>query len=169
VPPLDYFDAGLVDAPDDKKTLDAASELGLRHAPAAGTLGGVIVRGEIRREVILSLVGVRALGPRGNDGGAVRRYVLGLALVAMTYDRPHDLRQGCLLVRDPKRPSTWELVGHDGLRKTVETDHVGALAFAREAAAAFGVGENREVEFDRKTANAAIAEKAKPKGRKALG
>jgi CRISPR-associated protein Csb1 len=41
--------------------------LGFRHAPAAGTHGGVIVRGEIRREAILSLVGLRAIGPNATS------------------------------------------------------------------------------------------------------
>lgn len=160
VPPLDYVDAGLVDEPDEKKNLDAASELGFRHAPAAGTLGGVIVRGEVRRESILNLVALRALGPKGKEGETVRHYLLGLALVSMTHDGPHDLRQGCLLVRDPERRPLWELVHHNGTRTPTEPDHAGALQFARSAAKDFGVGESRTVAFDRKAANAAIAEKA---------
>ncbi len=64
-PPVDYIGLGLIESADDKKVLDAASELGFRHAPAAGTHGGVIVRGDIRREAILSLVGLRAIGPKG--------------------------------------------------------------------------------------------------------
>jgi CRISPR-associated protein Csb1 len=100
-PPLDYVGLDLLDGAEEKRVLDAASELGFRHAPAAGTHGGIIVRGEIRRDVTLSLVGLRSLGPKGASGDALRRYVLGLALVATVHDRPHDLRQGCLLVVDP--------------------------------------------------------------------
>ncbi|HEX4077752.1 MAG TPA: type I-U CRISPR-associated RAMP protein Csb1/Cas7u [Rhizomicrobium sp.] len=169
-PALDYVDAGLIDGAEEKKNLDALSELGFRHAPAAGTLGGVIVRGEIKREAILSIVGLRALGPTGKDGENVRRYIFGLALVAMTHDCPHDLRQGCLLVRNPDRAPVWELVCHDGTREAVVPDHSAAIAFAKEAASAFGVGKNMTVKFDRRAANEAVAEKVeakKPRGKKA--
>jgi len=168
-PPLDYVGLGLIDEPEDKRVLDAASELGFRHAPAVGTHGGIVVHGEIRREAILSLVGLRAIGPKGEKGVALRNYILGLALVAMVYDRPHELRQGCLLVADPDNPAVWELVAHDGKRTTVQPDPKAALAFAQEAAKAFGVGESREVEFDRKAANDALKEKigGKAKARKA--
>jgi CRISPR-associated protein Csb1 len=167
-PPIDYIGLGLLDHADDKKVLDTASELGFRHAPAAGTHGGVLVRGEIRRDATLSLVGLRSLGPKGPTGDALRRYVLGLALVAMTHDRPHDLRQGCLLVRDPDRTASWELVGNDGRRSNVEPDGTAVLAFAQGAAKEFGVGESRTVEFDRKAANDAVKEKSggKARGRK---
>ncbi len=167
-PPVDYVGLGLLDEASEKKVLDAASELGFRHAPAAGTHGGVIVRGEIRREALLSLVGLRALGPRGAGGDELRRYILGLALVAMMHDRPHDLRQGCLLVRDPERAPIWEVVFHDGSRREVSPDEGAALAFAQEAASAFGVGPNRSVQFDSKASNAAIKEKigGKAKGKK---
>ncbi|MBI2527866.1 MAG: type I-U CRISPR-associated protein Cas7 [Candidatus Rokubacteria bacterium] len=174
-PPVDYIAAGLIDG-DDKQALDAASSLGFRHAPATGALGGVIARKEIRREVVLSLVALRALGPAGEAGAPVRRYILGLALVAMTYERPFALRQGCLLVRDADReggkPSwEWETVAHTGKRETVAPDHGAALKFAQDAAAKFGVGDAKSVDFDRKGANAAIAdeksgEKKKGGGRK---
>jgi CRISPR-associated protein Csb1 len=173
-PPLDYVDLGLIENADEKKNLDAASELGFRHAPAAGKLGGIIVRGEIRREVTLSLVGLRTLGPSGKDGEALRRYILGLALVALTYDRPHNLRQGCLLVRDSEKRPSWKEVHHDGRREEVEHDHKTALAFAKDAAEIFakevsvGLGpeKKRSVPFDVKAANAAIGEKAKAKAEK---
>ena len=159
-PPIDYIGLGLIDGADDKKVLEAASELGFRHAPAAGTHGGVIVHGEIRREAILSLVGLRAVGPKGPDGDALRRYILGLALVAMIYDREHNLRQGCLLVNDPEKKTAWELVAHNGSRMPFTPDSAAALAFARKAAEAFGVGENRTVVFDAKAANEALQQQA---------
>lgn len=155
-PPIDYIALGLIEGADDKKVLDAASELGFRHAPAAGTHGGVIVRGEIRREAILSLVGLRAIGPRGPDGDALRRYILALALIAMIYDRPHDLRQGCLLVGDPDKPAVWELVANNGKRNAFTPDADAAKSFATAAAAAFGLGESGTYEFDRKAANDAL-------------
>lgn len=157
-PPLRYEDYDLLD--DDLKGAKQLADLGFVEVPAAGTHGGVIVRGEIRREAILSLVGLRAIGPKGEKGEALRRYVLGLALVAMTYDREHNLRQGCLLVGDPDKPAAWELVAHDGARTAFTPDKQAALAFAQAAASAFGRGENRVVDFDSKAANAAIKEKA---------
>jgi CRISPR-associated protein Csb1 len=168
-PPIDYIGLGLLDEAEDKKVLDAASELGFRHAPAAGTPGGILVRGEIRRDATLSLVGLRSLGPKGPTGDALRRYVLGLALVAITHDRPHDLRQGCLLVSNPDRPVEWEMVGNDGTRTRVEPDSKAALAFAQAAVKEFGIGESRTVEFDRSAANAAIKEKVGGKARSRKG
>jgi CRISPR-associated protein Csb1 len=155
-PPIDYVDEGLLeDEFLEQKTSEGkkiGSAFGLKAAPAEGTHGGVIVRGEIRRESILSLTGLRSLGPKGPTGNALRRYVMGLALVAMTYPRPHDLRQGCLLVADPDRPETWELVNHDGTRTVATPDPDGARAFAVAAAKDFGVGENLTVSFDGKAA-----------------
>ncbi len=168
-PPVDYVALGLLNDADNKKVLDIASELGFRHAPAAGTHGGILVRGEIRREASLSLVGLRAIGPKGPAGEALRRYILGLALVAITYDREHNLRQGCLLVADPDKPAVWELVFHNGKRQSMSPDQRAALAFAQEAAKAFGVGKSSTVEFDAKAANEAIKEKVGGKAKAKKG
>ena len=105
-PPIDYvreslFEDDLLETKLEKTNV--GSYFGLKAAPAARTHGGIIVRGVIRRESILSLTGLRAIGPKGPSGDPLRRYVLGLALVAMTFDREHDLRQGCLLVADPDK------------------------------------------------------------------
>ncbi|MBX5454898.1 MAG: type I-U CRISPR-associated protein Cas7 [Acidobacteriia bacterium] len=162
-PPIDYIGLELIEAADSKSLLDAASELGFRHAPAAGTHGGIIVHGEIRREAILSLVGLRALGPQGPNGDPLRRYILGLALVAMIHNREHNLRQGCLLVADPEKETVWELVAHDGSRTPFNPDSNAALAFAREAAERFVVGEDATVDFDVKEANKALQEKVQQK------
>jgi hypothetical protein len=83
----------------------------------------------------------------------------------MTYDRAHDLRQGCLLVGDPEKPTSWEIVLHSGKRETVEPDSQGALAFAKDTAKTFGVGKSRSVSFDPRAANAALKEKGR-KGKK---
>jgi CRISPR-associated protein Csb1 len=168
-PPIDYIALGLIENPNDKKVLDAASELGFRHAPAGGTHGGIIVRGEIRREAILSLVGLRAVGPKGSSGNALRRYLLGLALLALMHEREHNLRQGCLLVQDPEKKPLWELVMHDGVRTSISPDVAAASAFAEQAAAAFGVGEDRTVAFDAKAANKALKEQvADDRGKKVV-
>jgi CRISPR-associated protein Csb1 len=170
-PPIDYVKEGLFD--DDfletkYENTTVGSYFGLKAAPAGGTHGGVIVRGEIRREAILSLVGLRAIGPKGPAGDSLRRYILGLALVAMIHDRAHNLRQGCLLVQDPEKKPQWELVAHDGTRTPFTPDGNAALAFAQESARAFGVGESRTVEFDVKAANETLNQQVggKRKGRK---
>jgi len=164
-PPVDYIGLGLLDDAEDKKVLDAASELGFRHAPAAGTHGGVIVRGEIRREAILSLVALRSIGPAGHNGVSLRRYVLGLALLAMVHDREHNLRQGCLLVADREKPPVWESVYHDGRREAFVPDCNAALEFAQGSAQAFVVGQGDVVQFDQNAANAAIKAQVDPKAK----
>lgn len=169
-PPIDYVAEGLFD--DEllettfEKNKKVGSVFGLKAAPAPVTHGGVIVRGEIRREAILSLVALRSLGPAGEKGDALRRYILGLALLAMTYDREHNLRQGCLLVGDPEKPALWEVVMHDGTRTPVAPDREALVAFAQAAEKAFGKGKDQNVAFDRKAANDAIGEKISGKAAK---
>ncbi len=167
-PPIDYVKEGLFD--DDfletkYKDTSIGSFFGLKAAPAGSTHGGVIVRGEIRREAILNLVCLRAIGPKGQAGDALRRYILGLALVAISYDRPHDLRQGCLLVKDPDRPSRWEVVFNDGSRQEVAPDSSALLTFAQKAADEVGERKNGRFEFlDRDRARAEIENEMEEKG-----
>ncbi len=168
-PPIRYADEGLIDEADSEAVQKVLSQLGFRDAPAVGTPGGVRVRGEIRREVVLSLIGVRALGPSGSDGDALRRYILALALLAATHERAHALRQGCLLVRDERHADDWTAVGNDGSREQIAldaSDHSALLGFATEAAAAFGVDVSRDAtadpvyDFERVAAKGAIAERS---------
>lgn len=77
----------------DVKT-DALSAEGFLDAPSRA-LGGVIVFGDIVRTVVLNLTALRAVG----GSVELRRYVLGLALVAASAPLDLFLRQGCLLVR----------------------------------------------------------------------
>jgi CRISPR-associated protein Csb1 len=162
-PPIDYVSEGLFD--DEllettfEKNKKVGSVFGLKAAPAPVTHGGVIVRGEIRREAILRLVSLRSLGPAGEKGDGLRRYILALALLAMTYDGEHNLRQGCLLVGDPEKPALWEVVMRDGTRTPVAPDREALVAFAQAAEKTFGKGKDQKVAFDRKAANDAIAEK----------
>ncbi len=163
-PPLDYQAAGLVE-PADKKDLDIMSELGFRHAPASAP-GGVLVSGEIRRDAVLSLAALRTLGAAAAEETlALRRYVLGLALVAFAAPRDHNLRQGCLLVRDEKRPVRTELVGVDGKRQPFELNFERVKRYATATAEAFGVGKDHTVDFSKEQARKAIAEKRKGKGK----
>ncbi len=167
IPPIDYVDAGLIEAPMDKKRQDAMSEQGFSHVPSTGKHGGVRVRenGEIRRDAALNLVAVRALGTASPDNNgavsddtlALRRYILGLALVAFTAPQDTSLREGCQLVPDIEHPAKWELVHHDGRREAFVMTHGVALEYAQAAAAAFTVGEDKEAVFSSDTARTELA------------
>lgn len=138
------------------------AQRGFVHVPAAGALGGVLVRGRIEREVTVNLIALRQLG--GEKADQLRAYVLGLALVAATQPLDGFLRQGCLLVPDPEEPAVWEIVERSGKRDNVRLDE-SVLRFAKDAAEEFGVGESRVVQFDRARAKADV-KKAEKKGNK---
>ena len=158
-PPVDY--AGLDvfgPAQRGKQEGEGKSRLAQRgfvHVPAIGQLGGIVVLGEIRRDVTVNLVALRRL--EGEDGSALRRYILGLALVAATAPIEGFLRQGCLLTPDPDLPACWTAVARDGAREKIELDGDAALAYAADAASAFGVGGDRTVAFDKALAKADAA------------
>ena len=134
------------------------SKEGMRDAPATGKLGGVILTptGVIRHSQMFHLLGTRHYGPNGPDGVAVRRYLLGLSLVMLTAPRDHDLRQGCLLVlREGEKPQ-WVRRYRDGRRDPIPLDHEAVLEYARDAAKAFGVGEDRLVQIVAERPNQAV-------------
>jgi CRISPR-associated protein Csb1 len=161
IPPIDYVAEGVLDAADGKGGQDRLSEHGFSHAPAPRALGGVLVRGEIRRQATLSLVGIRALADAEgktatDDARKVQRYLLGLALVALTYRAARHLRQGCLLVQDPDHKPDFRLVYGDGRRDAFALSDADALQYAKAAAESFVVGGIREATFDAKRANDAL-------------
>lgn len=95
--PFHYVDEGVIDETLDKGEgeKNPLAQEGFRHSPAAGTHGGVQVTGRIRRDACLNLAALRTLGVKPRDGEKpeeaqertmkVRRYILGLALVALTH------------------------------------------------------------------------------------
>lgn len=153
-PAAEYVTTGLLDDPSDKSTKDAYAQRGFVHVPASGSHGGVIATGGIRRDATLSLAALRLLnaGTDKDKTESLRRYILGLSLVAFTYRPSSYLRQGCNLVPDPDKPSEIVEVRNDGSRRPAKLTHEDALAYARVAAKAFGVGRSQEVEFDRELA-----------------
>lgn len=167
-PAVDY--ASLDIFSDDEKAKqegDPKSPLAKRgfvHVPSGSALGGVVVRGEIRRDVTVNLVQLRRL--RGEDTRALRRYVLGLALVAATAPLDPFLRQGCLVVPDADAPAEWTLVGRDGRRSAVGLTEDAASGYAEASAAAFGVGPSRRLTLDPARAKE-DAKKADKKGKAA--
>jgi CRISPR-associated protein Csb1 len=151
-PATEFVNDKLLDEPGDKATKDAYAERGFIHVPATGSHGGVIATGGIRRDATLGLAAIRLLSA-GNDTArtqALRRYVLGLALTAFTYNGSSYLRQGCTLVKNPERAKDNEFVEvhPSGERKAVKLTHGDALQYATDAAKSFGVGESKTVPFD---------------------
>lgn len=154
IPAAEYVAEKLLEEPSDRATKDAYAQRGFIHVPATGSHGGVIATGGVRRDATLGLAALRLLFA-GKDVAktlALRRYILGLALVAFTHSPSGYLRQGCLLVLDPNKPRDFVEVYPDGKRTPCAVTHEQALAFARTAAEAFGVGESKTVEFDRRRA-----------------
>ena len=128
------------------------AQRGFVQIPSVNAHGGVIANGPIRRDVTVNLVALRRLD--GGDGPALRRYILGLALVSATAPQDGFLRAGCLLTPDPEDEAVWHQVERTGARLAAELDEEVAFRYARAAADAFGVGEDREVSFDKDYARA---------------
>jgi CRISPR-associated protein Csb1 len=145
--PLHYVDEGLIDPSLDKggEEKNPLAQEGFRHSPAAWAHGGVQVLGEIRRDVSLNLVALRSLGakPKPEETEertmALRRYILGLALVAVTqrHDQMFNLREGCLLRIVESSP--WRLIPFEGAEREISISDNHALEFAKAAAKKFGV------------------------------
>lgn len=156
-PSTDYIGDKLLDDTTDKALKDAYSERGFIHVPATGSHGGVIASGGVRRDATLSLAALRLLAV-GTDSAktlALRRYVLGLSLVAFMSNSSTYLRQGCNLVPS-EQPREFKLVHSDGIREPQTLTQEAALKYATAVAKAFGVPPGKEVTFDSKLALADI-------------
>ncbi len=151
IPATEYENDGLLPPPADLKLSEKVyGERGFGHVPATATHGGVTATGGIRRDATLSLAALRLL--KGADADAelkLKRYVLGLALVALTAPGATYLRAGCNLVPDVDKPRDFILVGSDGTRTVSKLTHADALAYAAAAAVAFVVGPGQTVAFDK--------------------
>jgi CRISPR-associated protein Csb1 len=145
-----------------KATKDAKSPLAQRgfvHVPAVNSHGGVVARGGIWRDVTVNLVALRQLG--GEDGEALRAYILGLALVAAVEPQEGFLRQGCLLTPDPDAIGVWSEVARNGERRHLALTEDIATGFAHKAAERFGVGPSKTVAFDKGKAKKDVVKKEK--------
>lgn len=165
-PPVDYSALEVFSEEEKaKQEGDPKSPLAKRgfvHVPAGQALGGVIARGPILRNVTVNLIALRRLNV-GSQGSALAKYILGLALVAATDPGEAFLRQGCLLVPDPEAPAVWEAIHRDGKHEPAALDTQLALEYARNAAAAFGVGESMQVRFLKDLAKKDVADGGKKK------
>lgn len=172
-PPVDYSTLEVFSAEDREKNENQPksplAQRGFVHVPAGEAPGGVVAHGPIVRDVTVNLIALRRLHAKG-DAEKLRRYVLGLSLVAASAPFDGFLRQGCLLTLDPGTPAEWVAVGRDGVRTAVALSENAALDYATKAAAAFGVGESIKKKFDRDAAKADVSPdgdaKKKAKGKK---
>ena len=123
------------------------AQRGFVHVPATDAPGGVVARGPIVRDVTVNLVALRRLN--GENGQALRRYILGLSLVAAIDPMDAFLRQGCLLVPDTDAPAQWVLVDRKGERTSIELTEAVLQEYALQAADAFGKRDNKRVSFDK--------------------
>jgi CRISPR-associated protein Csb1 len=164
-PPVDYSKMDVFSEDEKMKSEGNAksplAQRGFVAVPATGAAGGVVARGPIIRDVTINLVALRRLNGAQNTD-ALRRYVLGLCLVAATEPLDGFLRQGCLLV--PKLEQTgWEQVARTGVRSKVALSNAEARALATQWAKEFGVGESKAVKFDKLLAKGDLVEKENKK------
>ena len=167
------FAEGLISAEDaeraSKDSKNPLSQTGLVNALSNETHGGVIADGGIRRDATLALSALKLLKTiTQEDTLKLHRYILGLTLVAFTRLPRGYYRQGTILVgatdeKGDPLPTKFEEVAISGKRTPVEIDADDALAYAQATAAAFGVIEGKEVQFDSTEAKKAIADAKKKK------
>jgi CRISPR-associated protein Csb1 len=142
---LDVFDVDTKEkAEKDEKRPE--SRRGFVNALATATPGGVVARGPIQRDVTVNLVALRRL--RGDNTLALRRYILGLSLVAAIEPIDGFLRAGCLLTLDPQTSADWTLVHRDGKHDSVALDRDAIRDYAQSSTTAFGKGPDWLVAFD---------------------
>lgn len=167
VPALDYAELEIFSEKEKEKAekgggKDPLAQRGYVHVPATKSHGGVVAAGPICRDLTLNLVQLRRLHGTDAEGTKrLREYLLGLALVAAAEPVDPFLRQGCLLVRDEERAAVWTVVHRSGEREEVIVTAEAAREYAKAAAKAFGVGESRDVTFDKKLAQKDAKKKSK--------
>lgn len=134
---VELSEKGLADAPATfRKTRIQQYRDGVPN-PEARVLGGVLVRGRVEREVTVNLVALRSL--RGKDEratGEIRKYLLGLSLMAATADIELFLREGCHL-RYADAKDAWYQVPRRGVPTEVTLDPAAIREYANTAAEPF--------------------------------
>lgn len=172
-PPIDYSALDVFsDEEKAKQEGDPKSPLAKRgfvHVPSGSAPGGIVCRNGIEQDITINLVALRRLqAERPADTEKMRRYLLGLSLVAATAPLDGFLRQGCLLV--PDMTASWHVIERSGQRSTAhELTHDFAKRYATEKTEVFGVGASKTgdqaVKFDKNLAKAdAAATKDKAAG-----
>ena len=151
IPPVDYAQLGVFTeqegAKAERSQKNPLAQRGFVHHPS-DDVGGIVVRGGIFRDVTVNLIALRKLNGPVN-GPELRRYILGLTLVAATNPQDGFLRQGCLLVPDSGSPASWTQVARTGERETISLPFETALDYAEKVASNFGVGKGTTYAFDK--------------------
>src|SRR5205814_351152 len=95
----------------------------------------------------------------------LRRYLLGLSLIAAQAQNAYNLRQGCLLVQKPKSERTMQLVHPNGKRVGFECALSEAVEFTKGAARDFFGARPavREFAFARSKVAAALTARSEEK------
>jgi len=178
-PATDYAALEIFSAEEKQKAEgDSANPLAARgfvHVPSTGSHGGVIADGGIRRDATLALSALKLLKADTPEATLkLRRYILGLALVAFTRLPLGYYRQGTILVGatdDHGEPllRRFDEVAIDGRRTDASTKFTAqdVLEYAKAAARAFGVGESKTVKFDKEKAVSDVKGDDKKKSAKA--
>jgi len=168
VPAVDYSKQDVFSEEEKQKsegnTKSPLAQRGFVAVPAVEAHGGVVARGPIVRDVTINLIALRRLkGGSTEDSEKLRRYILGLCLVAATEPLDGYLRQGCLLVPNPEQTSAWEEVERTGARKPIPLSNAQARTLAAAWAKTYGVGESRPVKFSKEFAKADLSDNKKDK------
>jgi CRISPR-associated protein Csb1 len=117
----DLSEKGLKDAPATfRQTKNVPQYINDAPNPEARVLGGVLVKGRIEREITINLVALRGLrGSSDTETNELRKYLLGLSLLAATTDLELFLREGCLL-RYAEEGDAWYQVPRRGEPKLID-------------------------------------------------
>jgi CRISPR-associated protein Csb1 len=164
----DYTGNGMISLDYDKGSgkNNPLSQEGFKYSLATETHGGVLVHGDIRQEAIINLVALRTL----TADMALKRYLLGLALVALSYrdQQCFNLREGCLLraASQGDYDGTWKSVNFNGMENTETISHDIALAYAQAAVQSMTFDTPEPDAFDKEVAEAWL--KIEKKKRKTL-
>ena len=164
-PTVNYAALGVFSEEDKQKAEGKAesrlAQRGFVHVPATGAHGGLVARGPIQRDVTVNFVALRRL--KGENNMALRRYVLGLALVAAIEPIDGFLRAGCLLTLDPASEAEWKLVHRDGKCGPVTLDPDFVRSYAQSSTDVFGKGPDRPVVFEAALAKEDVSKANKKK------
>ncbi|MDZ4745313.1 MAG: type I-U CRISPR-associated RAMP protein Csb1/Cas7u [bacterium] len=162
-PPIKYEQEGLLPAGLKGKPADH----GLADVPSTHKIGGVLIKGNIRRDFSLNLSVLRALkGADETETEKLQRYILGLALIAMTANPESTFRQGCQLL--PKGVVTWKQFFADGNDTEWNPANLDIAKFANAAAEGFGITQptDQPLRFDKALLKESIEGDAKKKEEK---
>lgn len=130
----------------------------------ARNLGGIIARGPITRQVTINLIALQSIkGDSEESTVQLKRYLLGLALVAATAETELYLREGCLL-RCADDADIWEAVARRGASQfyslSADQERLLIKDYAQQAATAFGVKQpEKTYQFNIKKAKELLAKK----------